>query len=220
MTPRREFQHRYHLFPRDVKPVHHLTDSRSRSGLSNTTETGVRVSRNTQAPLRLPGMLSTAGHCDQSRLAMICAPSLRIHCCVTAPGPGDRRMARLKCCCAWVGGSSLREFSPRPYARRSQIDIPPHPSENKVKCLRDPRPRAAAHATLIVEYGTRRRFISPLHDPAVRRKCPGRRFYSDRCRRSLQRPSRYRLPLDEDLPAVLRRPPARPRRIRSRPPSC
>src|ERR1022692_4071664 len=75
-----------------------------------------------------------------------------------------------------------------------------------------------AHATLIVEYGTRRRFISPLHDPAVRRKCPGRRFYSDRCRRSLQRPSRHRLPLDEDLPAVLRRPPARPRRIRPRPP--
>ena len=28
-------------------------------------------------PLTLPGMLSTAGHCDQSRLlAMICAPSL------------------------------------------------------------------------------------------------------------------------------------------------
>src|ERR1700685_2004050 len=40
------------------------------SKLSNTTETGVRVSRNTHAPLRLPGMLSTAGHCDQSRFAM------------------------------------------------------------------------------------------------------------------------------------------------------
>src|SRR5580658_4785504 len=40
------------------------------SRLSNTTETGVRVSRNTHAPLRLPGMLSTAGHCDQSRVAI------------------------------------------------------------------------------------------------------------------------------------------------------
>ena len=29
-TPRREFEHRRHLFPRDVKPVHHLADSRSR----------------------------------------------------------------------------------------------------------------------------------------------------------------------------------------------
>jgi len=29
-TPRREFQHRCHLVPRDVKPVHHLADIRSR----------------------------------------------------------------------------------------------------------------------------------------------------------------------------------------------
>src|ERR1022692_2331956 len=49
-------------------------------------------------------------------------------------------MARLKCCCAWVGGSSLREFSPRPYARRSQIDIPPHPSENKSNASETPAP--------------------------------------------------------------------------------
>jgi hypothetical protein len=40
------------------------------SGLSKTTETGVRVSRNTYAPLRLPAMLSTAGHWDQSSAAM------------------------------------------------------------------------------------------------------------------------------------------------------
>jgi hypothetical protein len=35
------------------------------SRLSKTTETGVRVSRKTHASLRLPRMLSTAGHCDQ-----------------------------------------------------------------------------------------------------------------------------------------------------------
>jgi hypothetical protein len=29
-----------------------------------------RVSRNIHAPLRLPGMLSTAGHCDQSGVAV------------------------------------------------------------------------------------------------------------------------------------------------------
>jgi hypothetical protein len=34
-------------------------------------ETGIRVSLNTHAPLTLPGMLSTAGHCDQSRFAII-----------------------------------------------------------------------------------------------------------------------------------------------------
>jgi hypothetical protein len=44
------------------------------SRLSKTTETGVRVSRNTHAPLRLPGMLSTAGHRDQSRVAILLPP--------------------------------------------------------------------------------------------------------------------------------------------------
>jgi hypothetical protein len=37
---------------------------------SKTTATGVRVPRNTQAPLTLPGMLSTMGHCDQSSEAI------------------------------------------------------------------------------------------------------------------------------------------------------
>src|ERR1700722_7713551 len=44
------------------------------SRLSKTTETGVRVSRNTHAPLRLSATLSTAGHCDQSRVAMLRLP--------------------------------------------------------------------------------------------------------------------------------------------------
>src|ERR1039457_1374924 len=66
--------------------------------------------------------------------------------------------------------------------------------------------------------GTLHRFIAPHHGPAVRRQRPGRWFYSHRRRRSLRRPSCHRLPLDEDLQALLRRPPARPRRIRPRPP--
>src|SRR5712671_4754357 len=37
---------------------------------SKIAETGTRVPRKTQAPLTFPGMLSTAGHCDQSRLAI------------------------------------------------------------------------------------------------------------------------------------------------------
>src|SRR5450755_1771589 len=40
------------------------------SRFSKTVDTGIRVSLNTHAPLRLPGTLSTAGHCDQSRAAM------------------------------------------------------------------------------------------------------------------------------------------------------
>ena len=45
------------------------------SRIPKSTETGVRVSRNTHVPLRLPEMLSTARYGDQSRVAMICAPS-------------------------------------------------------------------------------------------------------------------------------------------------
>src|ERR1035441_6527115 len=41
------------------------------SRFSKTVATGIRVSRNTQAPLRLSGTLSTAGQFDQSRLAML-----------------------------------------------------------------------------------------------------------------------------------------------------
>jgi hypothetical protein len=57
----------------DGEFLHQLVDTHV-SIFSKTMETGVRVSLNTHAPLRLPGMLSTAGHCDQSRLAIVCAP--------------------------------------------------------------------------------------------------------------------------------------------------
>src|SRR5579863_4574385 len=45
------------------------------SRFSKTVATGIRVSLNTHAPLRLPGTLSTAGHCDQSRLAIFASLS-------------------------------------------------------------------------------------------------------------------------------------------------
>src|SRR5580658_9412082 len=38
------------------------------SRFSKMADTGIRVPFRTHAPLTLPGMLSTAGHCDQSRL--------------------------------------------------------------------------------------------------------------------------------------------------------
>src|SRR3954462_1904432 len=40
------------------------------SRFSNTMETGIRVPRNTHAPLTFPGTLSTAGHWDQSSSAI------------------------------------------------------------------------------------------------------------------------------------------------------
>src|SRR4051794_26729005 len=40
------------------------------SRFSKTVATGIRVSRNTHSPLRLSGTLSTAWHCDQSRVAI------------------------------------------------------------------------------------------------------------------------------------------------------
>ncbi len=43
------------------------------SKFSKTVETGIRVPLNTHAPLTLPGMLSTAGHWDQSRIATLLA---------------------------------------------------------------------------------------------------------------------------------------------------
>src|ERR1039457_2265210 len=49
------------------------------SRFSNTVDTGILVSRNTHAPLRLPGMLSTAGHWDQSRLGMF-SPAFIVAC--------------------------------------------------------------------------------------------------------------------------------------------
>jgi hypothetical protein len=41
---------------------------------SKIAEMGTRVPRNTHAPPTLPGIISTAGHCDESRLAMLLPP--------------------------------------------------------------------------------------------------------------------------------------------------
>jgi hypothetical protein len=52
-----------------VRPSNIFTISsmvRPSSRFSNTAATGMRVPRKTQAPLRFPGTLSTAEHCDQS----------------------------------------------------------------------------------------------------------------------------------------------------------
>src|SRR6185437_932745 len=50
------------------------------SRFSKIVATGIRVFWKTHAPLRLPGTLSTAAHCDQSKIvvAIIRAPSSRL----------------------------------------------------------------------------------------------------------------------------------------------
>ncbi len=56
-----------------------MTSSMLRSSrFSMTVATGRRVPLNTQAPLTFPGILSTAGHWDQSSAAMNSPPSLQI----------------------------------------------------------------------------------------------------------------------------------------------
>lgn len=52
-----------------------MSDPHSR--FSKIVATGIRVSLNTHAPLSLPGTLSTAGHCDQSRTVIVSASSLQ-----------------------------------------------------------------------------------------------------------------------------------------------
>ena len=60
------------------------------SRFSNTADTGIRVSRNTHAPLSRPGTLSTAGHWDQSRVVAMFLPLSflprflgGVTCCIT-----------------------------------------------------------------------------------------------------------------------------------------
>jgi len=54
-----------------VEPLEDIVDIGATSKFSKIAATGIRVPRSTQAPLNLPGTLSTSGHCDQSRAAMV-----------------------------------------------------------------------------------------------------------------------------------------------------
>src|ERR1700675_51971 len=66
------------------------------SRFSKTVATGTRVSRNTHAPLRLSGTLSTAGHCDQSRVAMFLPPFiLTFYHGLTTASRKDRHLRKL-----------------------------------------------------------------------------------------------------------------------------
>src|ERR1700731_3571867 len=58
------------------------------SRFSKMADTGIRVPFNTHAPLTLPGTLSTAEHCDQSRAAM--AKLLHQHNAALEKGKGRR----------------------------------------------------------------------------------------------------------------------------------
>ena len=66
---RHKIEHRCNLFPRHIELFHYFFDAQILE-IFDAVATGKRVSRNTQAPLTLPGTLSTAGHWDQSRVGM------------------------------------------------------------------------------------------------------------------------------------------------------
>src|SRR5271168_5113057 len=72
-APRGKFKHRHNRLPRQMEPLHDFFDCGPGLKIFDTMATGIRVSLNTHAPLTFPGMLSTAGHWDQSRIAIFVA---------------------------------------------------------------------------------------------------------------------------------------------------
>src|SRR3984893_5793334 len=81
------------------------------SRFSNTADTGIRVSRNTHAPLSLPGTLSTAGHWDQSRTAIFFPPF------IVASYYGQRAGSRGE---RWLKNGAAREESHTSAHRRER----------------------------------------------------------------------------------------------------
>src|SRR5262249_51831416 len=79
------------------------------SRFSKTVATGSRVPRNTHAPLTLPGMLSTAEHCDQSSAIakLLCSPVLFYHelggCVINWRWKHKKRWFPVRLCCARDG---------------------------------------------------------------------------------------------------------------------
>src|SRR5947208_567595 len=69
------------------------------SRFSNTAETGIRVPRNTHAPLIFPGTLSTAEHFDQSRadITFIPAASFCSHASKLRPSAAALALRALAC---------------------------------------------------------------------------------------------------------------------------
>src|ERR1700690_3683110 len=93
------------------------------SRFSKTVATGIRVLRNTHAPLRLPGTLSTAGHCDQSRAAMFLPSFYGSRSGSFLPRIWRRRHARVACVAARIsiedgaffkGGIDIRKAGGKP----------------------------------------------------------------------------------------------------------
>jgi hypothetical protein len=70
-----EFEHRLNLLPRYMKLLDDFLDARTCLKIFKNRSHGHPSVRNTHAPLRLPGMLSTAGHWDQSSVGIF-LPSL------------------------------------------------------------------------------------------------------------------------------------------------
>ena len=64
------------LFARDVELFDDFVDRGAGFRFSNTAETGMRVLRNTHAPFRRPGTLSTAEHFAQSSVGILVTLSL------------------------------------------------------------------------------------------------------------------------------------------------
>jgi len=55
------------LAVKPIEPFNYVVQIRPGFEILEIVDTGIRVPLRAQAPLTLPGMLSTPGHCDQSR---------------------------------------------------------------------------------------------------------------------------------------------------------
>src|ERR1035438_2265237 len=107
------------------------------SRFSKTVATGIRVSRNTQAPLRLSGTLSTAGQFDQSRLAILELLTFRVRqnygktaagaISKNACGEGFNRQQRVHAAHPFEGVGHVEHvrLAARPAAAGVEIDRPP-----------------------------------------------------------------------------------------------
>jgi len=90
----REFQHCVDLLSGDVEFLHYIFDSQTSLQVFEHVATGIRVPLNTQAPLTFPGTLSTAGHFDQSSVAIYKSLTYQ-HTLREAVSPGHLRGIQL-----------------------------------------------------------------------------------------------------------------------------
>src|SRR5256886_7039807 len=105
------------------------------SNPAKTVATGIRVPRNTHAPLTFPGTLSTAGHCDQSSAAIV---------------NQDRKSTRLNSSHSQISYAVFCLKKKKTYAHKSRYDSNTHQLLTRLASTFDLPLTASSHS--VVEY--------------------------------------------------------------------